>query len=269
MSIVTKEGFGALRFAYLVFVVGLGVAVFLATSSYLYWQLEKKNNVQSQRTLGDVQSRSANAKRERDDLRNSEDTYKALTARGVFITEKRLDLLEAMEALKIRHNIVTLEYEMSPQRPLKLASGTTLTAIDALGSRIKLKASALHDGDMVAFLAEFPRMQRGLFPIDRCVLKRTNVASSVAAIPTAPTTQTTSPQQVASLLAQLSGSGNGGGNANNNTDDDEANANTAAVISKKITPTLEAECSLEWITLLDKRTTAAEVAAASATGALR
>jgi hypothetical protein len=254
MSIVTKEGFGALRFAYLVFVVGLGVAVFLATGGYLYWQAEKKNNVQSQRTLGDVQSRLANAKRERDDLRNSEDTYKALTARGVFVTEKRLDLLEAMEALKIRHNIATLEYEMSPQRPLKLASGTNLTAIDALGSRIKMKASALHDGDMVAFLAEFPRLQRGLFPIDRCVIKRANAAASVVATPT-PTTPT---QQALGLLARIAGDNN----ASNNNDNDDANNEVVNI--KKLTPTLEAECSLEWITLLDKRATVATTAATTA-----
>jgi|GEM_PF-971027 len=257
MSIVTKEGFSALRFAYLVFAAGLGVAVFLATFSYLYWMAEKKNNVQSQRTLGDVQSRLANAKRERDDLRNSEDTYKALTTRGVFVAEKRLDLLEAMEALKLRHNIVTLEYEMSPQRPLKLASGTTLTAIDALGSRVKLKASALHDGDMVSFLAEFPRMQRGLFPIDRCVLKRANDTTATVAA-------TTQAPPIASLLGGL------GGDANVNNDDGDDSSNATPTI-KKIPPGIEAECTLEWITLFDKR--APEVATATtatvATGVAR
>ncbi len=257
MSILTKEGFGALRFSYLVFVVGLGVAVFLATGSYLYWQAEKKNNIQSQRTIDDVQSRLANAKRERDDLRNSEDTYKALTARGVFVTEKRLDLLETMEALKIRHNIATLEYEMSPQRPLKLASGTSLTAIDALGSRIKMKASALHDGDMVAFLEEFPRLQRGLFPIDRCVIKRANAAASVVV----PLTPTTPAQQALDLLRRAASNVN----ANNNNDDDDAS--NADVNIKKLTPTIEAECSLEWITLLDKRATVATTTATTASPA--
>lgn len=261
MTILTKEGFGALRFGYLVFVAGLGVSATLATASYLYWQVEKKNNVQSQRTLGDVESRLANARRERDDLRNSEDTYKALTARGVFVTEQRLDLLEAMEALKIRHGIVNLEYEMSQQRPLKLAtggsgSGGALSAIDALGSRIKIKVGALHDGDMLAFMAEFPRMQRGLFPVDRCVFKRSADASGnlplLSPLPPLATTQSPPTQ---------------GGNLRSNIDDDAINVSGAALSPAQRKPkvTIEAECSLEWITLLDKRApiTSASTAATS------
>jgi hypothetical protein len=244
MSIMTKEGFSQLRFGYLIFVVGLGVAIFLVTGTYLYWQAEKKNNVQSQRTFSDMQSRLANAKRERDDLRNSEDTYKALTARGIFITEKRLDLLDAMEALKNRHKISTLEYEMSAQRPLQLASGTSLTAIDALGSRIRLKATALHDGDMVAFLDEFPRMQRGLFPIDRCIIKRNQASAAEGA----------NPANVQISVADL---------INNNADDNpDANADAAAkLLAEKLKPKLEIDCALEWITLFDKSAPIVPIAA--------
>ncbi len=242
MSILTKEGFGALRFASLVLVVGIGVAVFLVGGSYVYWQSEKTNNIQSKRTLNDMQSRLANAKRERDDLRNSEDTYKALTARGVFITERRLDLLDAMEALKLRHNIVTLEYQVSEQRPLKLAGGATISAVDALGSRIRLKASAIHDGDIVGFLDEFPRLQRGLFPIDRCVIKRSLGALQADA------------EIARKILAQkagVSGAPDGG-------ESNKERENAAIVM----TPAIEAECALEWITLVDKRA-AAEVSSAA------
>ncbi len=174
-----------------------------------------------------MKSRLANAKRERDDLRNSEDTYKALVARGVFITERRLDMLDAMEALKTRHNIFSLEYLMSEQRTLKLAGGATVGAIDALGSRIRLKASALHDGDLVSFLDEFPRLQRGLFPIDRCVIKRSHDATGTGVTPTS--------------------------------------------IPLVIAPSIEADCALEWITLLDKRppllVATTPVAASSSAGA--
>lgn len=230
MSILTKEGFGELRFASLVLVVGIGVAAFLTGGSYIYWQSEKTNNVQSKRAMNDMQSRLANAKRERDDLRNSEDTYKALTARGVFVTEKRLDLLDAMEALKLRHNIVTLEYQMSEQRPLKLAGGATMSAVDALGSRIRLKASTIHDGDMVAFLDEFPRLQRGLFPIDQCVIKRSLGTLQAET------------EIARRSLAQKTGTAD-------TTENNRERENTAVVI----TPAIEAECALEWITLVDKR----------------
>jgi hypothetical protein len=238
MSILSKEGFGALRFSFLVFIVGVGVAIFLAGGSYIYWQAEKGNSKQSLRTLNDMQSRLSNAKRERDDLRNSEDTFKALTARGVFVTERRLDLLDAMEALKNRHQINTLEYEMSAQRPLKLAGGTSINAIEALGSRIRFKATALHDADLVAFLDEFPRMQRGLFQIDRCVFKReTNSTAN-----TAPKTSTAGEDVVGSAIRLLRPT--------------SVADNADTLPPAKQTTSIEAECSLEWITLVDKRTLA-------------
>ncbi|MFM7293376.1 MAG: hypothetical protein ACKO1K_00965, partial [Burkholderiales bacterium] len=98
MSVMTKEGFSALKFSYLILVAGIGVAAFLVGGTYFWWQTEKKNNVQSQRRLNDAQVRLANAEQQRDDLRNSEDTYLALEGRGVFVAERRLDLLDAMEA---------------------------------------------------------------------------------------------------------------------------------------------------------------------------
>ncbi len=237
MSLITKEGFAALRFAYIVVVGGIGVALFLAGGSYLYWQSEKANNVTSKRALSDMQSRLANAKRERADLRDSEDTYKALAGRGVFIPENRLDLLDAMDALKTRHNIVSLEYRIGAQRPLMLASGTTITAVDALGSRLQFKASALHDGDMVAFLDEFPRLQRGLFPVDRCILKRSLSSAEVEA------------RQARQFLVQQQAS-------SSRTDITEGEAEREHVVAT-MGPAVEAECSLEWITLLDKQTNGA------------
>jgi hypothetical protein len=251
MSVMTKEGFGVLRFAYLVLIAGIGVAVFISVGGYLYWQAEKKNLQLSQRGLNDAQSRLANAKREREDLRNSEDTYKALTNRGVFVAERRLDLYDALEALKLRHKITTLEYEIGPQRPLKLAGGAAITAVDAMGSRIQMKVSAVHDGELVAFLDEFSRMQRGLFPMDRCIIRRQpGVAVSAAGSPpagnVAVAAQTTTP------------------NAAARADDDGDESGTANTPITQLRATLEAECAIEWITLVDKRAPPATSAAANA-----
>jgi nitrogen fixation-related uncharacterized protein len=236
MSVMTKEGFGALKFSYLILVAGISVALFLVSGSYFWWQVEKKNNVQSQRRLNDAQSRLAKIKQESDDLRNSEDTYLALIGRGVFAAEKRLDLLDAMEALRVRHGINSLEYKVGAQRTLKLAGGTSISAVEALGSRIQLKATSLHDGDMLAFLDEFSRMQRGIFQIERCALGRNIRGGAIVPPP---------PAAAVSTIARS----------------DDASATS----SPTLTSTIEADCALEWITLVDKRTPAAP-ASAAATG---
>ncbi|MCE2722734.1 MAG: hypothetical protein ACK5YU_01890 [Burkholderiales bacterium] len=231
MSVMTKEGFSALRLSYLILVAGIGVAAFLVGGTYFWWQTEKKNNAQSQRRLNDAQMRLANAEQQRDDLRDSEDTYLALEGRGVFVAERRLDLLDAMEALRARHGIISLEYQVSAQRPLKLAGGTSITAIEVLGSRVQLKATSLHDGDMLAFLDEFSRMQRGIFQIERCALGR-NTRSGTVALPPPAAVVAATPR----------------------------NADVPAAPPPILAPAIEADCALEWITLVDKRTPTVAVA---------
>ena len=207
--------FKALRFAGLVALSGLGVAVFLVAGSYLFWQSEKKSEVVSQRNLQELRNRLETLKRERADLEGSEETYKSLIARGAFAPERRLDLIEAMAELKKRHKLVALEYEVAPQRQLKFATGASYSAVGVMASRVRLKAQAYHDGDLVAFLDEFPRIQRGFFPIDKCAIKRIVGA-----------------EQPVSVVAER--------------------AAPTEVASSTIAATLEADCTLEWITLIDK-----------------
>lgn len=226
-AIFTKEGFKSLRFAYGVALAGLGVVAFLAGGSYLYWQLEKKNDQQSQRQLQELRTRLDVVRRERNDLRDSGDTFKLLLARGTFSPEQRMDLIEALAALKQRHKLAHMEYEILPQRTLRLAGGTTLPGVEMLGSRIKLKARAYHDGDLVAFLDEFPRLNRGFFPIARCVIRRPMQAE-----------QNTSAVRTGAALVDAD-------------DGDEMNKSVRA---QAVTAAagLEVECTIDWVTLVDK-----------------
>ena len=209
--------FKALRFAGLVALAGLGVAIFLVSGSYLFWQSEKKSESVSQRNLQELRNRLETLKRERADLQGSEETFKSLLAHGAFAPERRLDLIEAMAELKQRHKLFRLEYEVAPQRALKFATGEKYAAVGIVASRVRMKIQAFHDGDLVAFLDEFPRIQRGFFPIDKCAIKRIAGPELHAQVTTG--TAATPPPDA-----------------------------HVAVDSASI----EADCTLEWITLVDK-----------------
>ena len=227
MANARSGAFKALRFAVLVTLSGLGVAVFLVGGSYWYWQAEKKSDVVSQRNLQELRNRLETIKRERADLQGSEETYKSLIARGVFAPERRLDLIEAIAELKTRHKLLGLEYEVAPQRPLKFATGGSYSAVGILASRIHMKIQAYHDGDLVGFLDEFPRIQRGFFPIDRCSIRRAAALEQrVQATP------------------------------------EPAAPPAAGAPSIAISASIEADCTLEWITLVDKSKPATVQAAA-------
>ena len=228
--IFSRAGFSALKFAYMVLLAGISVGVFLVAGSYLYWQTEKKDEQQSQRSLQELRGRLDVAKRDRDDLRGSEDTYKTLSARGMFLTEQRFDLIEALAALKDRHQLLSLGYEIAPQRLLRLSTSATYSGVTLVASRVKLKIRALHDADLVAFLDEFPRLQRGFFPLDRCTIKRgaeTNTSVTAASLRLEDDGNPPSPARSAILTATAN-----------------------PIVS--VPAALQAECSLEWITLQTK-----------------
>jgi hypothetical protein len=230
--IFTRDGFRALRLVAIVALVGLAVAIALVAGSYLYWQYEKSNDQQSLRTEAEAKNRVENARREQNDLRDSAQTYERLTARGMFAAEQRLDLIEAMSVLKDRHKLLDLQYELAPQRPLKMANGGNYAAVDVLASRMKFKARAYHDGDLVAFLNDFPRIQRGFFPLDRCVMTRSVDAERVE------NSAAQANQNVGALAPSVR----------------VAQAIAANVAQPTDSPSaITAECTLEWITLQDKR----------------
>ncbi len=233
-SLFTRDGFRALRLVVIVMLLGVAVSAALVAGSYIYWQFEKSNDQQSVRAQADALNRVANVRREQSDLRDSAQNYQAVTARGVFIPEQRLDLIEAMNKLKDRHKLLDLRYEISPQRPLKMASGGSYPAVNVLASRIKLKVRAYHDGDLVAFLNEFPRVQRGFFPLDRCVISRATDADK--------------------LDANGAQEGQNGGAASRQRAAQLAQTPETTPDAVTVSPnTLSADCTLEWITLQDKR----------------
>jgi hypothetical protein len=182
-AMFSKEGSRLLRFAWATLAIAIAAACGLAWGGYWYEQKEKRDGVVSKRLLGDAQARLANAKRERDDLRTSSEVFEDLVARGILKEESRLDLFERLHDLKVRHRLLGLEYEIAAQRPLPLPGGRVFNAVDVLGSRVRIKALALHEGDTLAFLEELSMPPKGFNPVSRCTLRRVEATTSDAIAP--------------------------------------------------------------------------------------
>jgi len=120
--------------------------------------------------------------------------------RGVLQSERRLDVVELVNSLRARYQLAALDYEIAPQRVLQLPRGPAFSSMEVLSSRVKLRARALHEGDLMAFMEGLERNQQGFYLADHCTLRRLDV---------------TDPQS--------------------------------------LSPRVEAECMLEWVTLKEKR----------------
>ena len=196
----TVEGLRTLRTAWVLLALSLAGGTAIAWGSHWYLEKEKRDSASSERRLRDARARLDAVRRERDSLQESAEVFSTLVDRGLLQSERRLDLVELVNALRARYQLSGLDYEIAPQRPLALAGGRIFPSVDVLASRVKLRARALHDGDLVGFIDALSRTPQGFFPVDRCVIRRIEVAAV-----------------------------------------------------ESLQPRVEADCTLEWVTLKEKR----------------
>jgi hypothetical protein len=200
-QIFNREGLRALRFAWILLALSIGLAVAFVLGSQWYYDKEKRDSANSGRRLQEARARVESARRERDNLVESAEVFRTLVERGLLQSERRLDLVELVNGLRARHQLLALDYEIAPQRPLQLSGGRVFPSVDVLASRVKLRARGLHEGDILGFIDGLTRTSHGFYPVDRCVMRR------VEAPP------------------------------------------------ESIQPRVEADCTLEWVTLREKRGT--------------
>jgi hypothetical protein len=198
--VLSGEGFTTLRIPLTTLALAVVVAAGLALGGLWFLERERRDDAQARRQLAEAMARLDAARRESDDLRASAELFRDLVKRGILQEENRLEFVERLDALRSTHRLLGLEYEIAPQRPLPLAGGQASGTVDVLGSRVKVTAKALHEGDALAFIEDIAKPPRGFNPVIRCHIQRLEAGA-------------------ANVLA----------------------------------PRVEAQCTLEWITLRDKR----------------
>jgi len=188
-QVFTREGMRRLRGAWILLAASLAAAAILIGGTQAYLEKERRDAVGGNRRLQDARARVDNIRRERDSLEESAAIFRTM-----------LDLVELMNELRRQHHIFSVDYEIAPQRPLALSGSRSFPSIEIAASRVTLRARALHEGDALAFIQALGESRQGFHPVDRCVMKRVDGATSGA-----------------------------------------------------LQPRVEAECSLEWITMKEKR----------------
>jgi len=171
-QVFSREGTRRLRTAWILLAASTAAAVVLIGGTQVYLQKEERDARGSERRLREARTRLDKIRVERDNLAESAAIYRSLIARGLMQPERRLDLVELMNGLRTRYRILSVDYEMSPQRTLQLAGNRTFPSVDILSSRVTLRLRALHEGDVLTFLQAIGADSQGFHPIDRCTMKR-------------------------------------------------------------------------------------------------
>jgi hypothetical protein len=198
-QVFSRPGLVALRVPIAILVAAIAAGAGIVVGSKWYAEKERRTSADSGERLQQARSRLETARRERDNLVQSAEVFRTLFERGLLQGERRLDLVELVNSLRARHQLAALDYEIAPQRTLQLPGGRGFGSIDVLASRVKLRARALHEGDLLAFIDELTQTPQGFYPVDKCTIRRIEAPPD------------------------------------------------------SIQPRIESECTLEWITLREKR----------------
>jgi hypothetical protein len=198
-QLFTTEGRRELLGSWLMLACAIVAGASIVAGSHWYLDKEKRDSAGAAKRVQEARARLDGARRERDNLRESADVFRTLVERGLLQDERRLDLVEMVNQLRAKHQLYGLDYDIAPQRPLELPGGRVFSAVDVRASRVKLRARALHEGDLFAFMSALSQTPQGFYPVDRCTLRRIEAATEM------------------------------------------------------LGPHVEADCTLEWITLREKR----------------
>ncbi len=175
-AVFSPEGWKVLRTRWVLLAAALAVGAGIVYGSHWYVGVERRESAASDRRLVEARGRVDSARRERDTLKESSDVFRSLVEHGLLQRERRLDLIELVNGLRARHQLFSLDYEIAPQRVLPLPGGRVFPSVDVLASRVKLKARALHEGDLVGFIADLSQSKQGFYPVDQCTMRRVEAA---------------------------------------------------------------------------------------------
>lgn len=123
----------------------------------------------------DIEARLARARVEEQELRDKINRFQALQGRGYVGPERRLDWVETIARIKAAHRLFKLDYEFSPQRPVDagiLPGGASAGGFEIMASQMRLQVHLLHEGELLAFLAELREAVQALVQVRSCSMER-------------------------------------------------------------------------------------------------
>lgn len=95
--------------------------------------------------------------------------------------ERRLEWADAMTRIRTQRELPDLRYRVERQRLLS-SVGNKAASVDFYASVMKLEVAALHEGDLLDFLADLRESGNAYYSVRRCSVSRTGPALAVAGL---------------------------------------------------------------------------------------
>lgn len=126
---------------------------------------------QAQAQQSETSARLARAHDDEREIRAKIARYQQIIDQGRTLPERRLEWVETLRNIKTSRRLLSLDYEIAPQRPLdekRLASG----GYNFLVSPMKLEMLLLHENDLLGLLDDLQAQVQALVSVRRCQIER-------------------------------------------------------------------------------------------------
>jgi hypothetical protein len=122
------------------------------------------------------QQRLANAETERIEIRDFQPRFEQLRGRGFVGRESRLAMVEAIQAIQRRHQLMPVTFSFAPQQLVALEPALLGEPLKLKSTGITLRMELLHEMDLVHFLQDLKAY--GFFSVRECLVSSTGDSAS-------------------------------------------------------------------------------------------
>ncbi|MGB8857158.1 MAG: hypothetical protein WCC58_10875 [Burkholderiales bacterium] len=171
MSMPTRETISMLRIPLLVLLITMLLVAAAVFASVQYRNSQSVVYNSANASLVQARSKLQTTQAEEKNLQIYSNNYRELARRGLFSEQKRLEWFENIKRLSEHHRLVTLDYDLGPQRTLSAATPHAPN-IEIISSPLRMKMTALHEEDLFNFINALRKLPQGFYHFDDCEIKR-------------------------------------------------------------------------------------------------
>jgi len=127
---------------------------------------------QAQTAMRDAQIRVQLSGQEREIIARHLDRYRRLEQAGFIAPEQRINWVSGLRTANQAAGLFGIEYQIGAQRPYRGSSELNAPQLVVLESPMRLKATLLHEEDLMRLVDALAEQRLGLFVLEQCAMKR-------------------------------------------------------------------------------------------------
>lgn len=147
--------------------------------THLLWKQAEIALTQQRGQLREAQTRMQRSGDEKTIIVKYVDEYRKLQASGFIGNEQRINWLDALRLANARTDLSGVNYEIGIQQNYPNAIDMDPGRIVLRQSIMKLDLRLLHELDLLRFFDTLRAQNTGLFHLDRCTMRRTDMSDAI------------------------------------------------------------------------------------------